>query len=48
MVSLVFATRGLGIGEGGREQGREGNFNGGTLRRTLASIQFTKQTTARP
>ena len=26
---------------GGREIGREGNFKGGTLRRTLASIQYT-------
>ena len=26
---------------GGREMGTEGNFKGGTLRRTLASIQCT-------
>ena len=33
---------------GGREIGREGNFKGGTLRRTLDSIQRTKQHTTRP
>ena len=36
------------MSEGGREQGREGNFKGGTMRRTLASIQCTKQPTTRP
>ena len=33
---------------GGREIGREGNFKGGTQRRTLASTQRTKQHTTRP
>ena len=34
--------------EGGREIGREGNFQGGSVRRTLASIQCTKRHTMRP
>ena len=29
-----------GLSEEGREQGREGNFKGGILRRELASIQY--------
>ena len=29
----------------GEERGREGNFKGGTLRRTLASIQYTAHKT---
>ena len=37
-----------GMSEGGREQYREGNFKGGTLRRTLATIQCTAQLPTRP
>ena len=40
--------RSVGGREIGREGERDGNFKGGTMRRTLASIQCTKQHTARP